>query len=44
MTKEEKTSYNLLTLWIDADACPVVVKEIICRAAQRTKVNTVFCC
>jgi len=26
-----------LTIWVDADACPVVVKEIIFRAAIRTE-------
>jgi len=25
-------------IWVDADACPVVIKEILFRAAQRTKV------
>lgn len=31
-----------MTIWIDADACPAVVKEIICRAAERTQMKTVF--
>lgn len=26
------------TIWVDADACPVVIKEILFKAAQRTKV------
>ncbi|MCC6206847.1 MAG: YaiI/YqxD family protein [Gammaproteobacteria bacterium] len=26
-----------MEIWIDADACPVVVKEILFRAAERTK-------
>ena len=26
-----------MTIWVDADACPVVVKEIIFRAAIRTE-------
>ena len=30
------------TIWIDADACPVVIKEILFRAADRTKTSTVF--
>ena len=30
------------TIWVDADACPVPVKEIICKAAMRTKVTAVF--
>lgn len=32
----------MLTIWVDADACPVVIKEIICRAANRTQTPTVF--
>ena len=27
-----------LTIWVDADACPVVIKEILFRAAERTGV------
>jgi uncharacterized protein YaiI (UPF0178 family) len=26
-------------IWIDADACPAVIKEILFRAAQRTKIE-----
>jgi hypothetical protein len=29
-------------IWIDADACPGAVKEIVLRAAERLKVPTVF--
>ncbi|MFV1983261.1 MAG: YaiI/YqxD family protein [Thiohalomonadales bacterium] len=28
-----------MELWVDADACPVVIKDIIFRAAKRTKVQ-----
>jgi len=28
-----------MKIWVDADACPVVIKEILFRAAKRTKVN-----
>ena len=28
-----------MTIWVDADACPVVVKEILFRAAERTGVT-----
>ena len=28
-----------MEIWVDADACPVVIKEIIFKAAQRTKVH-----
>jgi len=29
-------------IWIDADACPVVIKEILCRAAMRKKTPITF--
>ncbi len=29
-----------MKIWVDADACPVVIKEILFRAAQRTGVHT----
>ncbi len=28
-----------MKIWVDADACPVVIKEILFRAAERTKVT-----
>ncbi len=28
------------TIWVDADACPVVIKEILFRAAERTQILT----
>lgn len=28
------------TIWVDADACPVAIKEILFRAAERTKTQT----
>ena len=31
-----------MKIWVDADACPVVVREILCRAADRTGVETTF--
>ncbi len=31
-----------MKIWVDADACPVVIKEILCRAADRTKVEVTF--
>jgi uncharacterized protein YaiI (UPF0178 family) len=31
-----------MKVWVDADACPVVIKEILFRAAERTKVTTTF--
>jgi uncharacterized protein YaiI (UPF0178 family) len=29
-----------MQIWVDADACPVVIKEIIFKAANRTQVQT----
>lgn len=29
-----------MRIWVDADACPVVIKEILFRAAERTKICT----
>ena len=29
-----------MKIWVDADACPVVIKEILFRAAERTKITT----
>ena len=29
-----------MNIWVDADACPVVIKEVIFRAAERTKIST----
>lgn len=31
-----------LQIWVDADACPKAVKEIIYRAAERVRVKTTF--
>ena len=31
-----------MKIWVDADACPVVIKDILCRAAERTEVLTTF--
>ena len=31
-----------MKIWVDADACPVVIKEILFKAANRTKVITTF--
>ena len=29
-----------MKIWVDADACPSVIKEILFRAAERTKIET----
>ncbi|BDY05417.1 YaiI/YqxD family protein [Ferrimonas sp. YFM] len=31
-----------MTIWVDADACPVVIKEILFRAADRTQTPLVL--
>lgn len=31
---------DILKIWIDADACPVVIKEFIYKAADRLKIET----
>lgn len=31
-----------MKIWVDADACPVVVREILCKAAERTQTLTLF--
>ena len=31
-----------MTIWIDADACPVVIKEILYRAAERTRIPLIL--
>jgi uncharacterized protein YaiI (UPF0178 family) len=31
-----------MILWVDADACPVPIKEIVFRAAERAQIDTVF--
>ncbi len=31
-----------MNIWIDADACPKAIKEIVIRAAERTKIPVIF--
>jgi uncharacterized protein YaiI (UPF0178 family) len=31
-----------MKIWVDADACPGLIKEIICRAAVKRELDTVF--
>ena len=31
-----------MKIWVDADACPVVLKDILFRAAERTEVQVTF--
>ena len=31
-----------MPIWVDADACPVPIREILCRAATRWQIDTTF--
>ena len=31
-----------MKIWVDADACPVVIKDILYKAAKRTQITTTF--
>lgn len=31
-----------MPIWVDADACPVPIREILCRAANRWQIDTSF--
>lgn len=31
-----------MKIWVDADACPVVLKDILCRASERTEIEVSF--
>ena len=31
-----------MNIWVDADACPKAIKTIICKAAERKRIPTVF--
>lgn len=31
-----------MKIWVDADACPVAIKDILCKAAQRSGVTVTF--
>ncbi len=33
---------NTMNIWVDGDACPKAIKDIVCRVAQRTKITTIF--
>ncbi len=37
-----QNEYENMKIWVDADACPVVIKEILFRAAERAKVMVVL--
>ena len=31
-----------MNIWVDADACPKAIKTVICKAAERKKISTLF--
>lgn len=31
-----------MKIWVDADACPTAIREIICKVAQRKQIKTTF--
>ena len=31
-----------MKIWVDADACPVVIKDILFRAAERAEIETIL--
>lgn len=31
-----------MKIWVDGDACPVVIRDILCKAAERTGIITTF--
>ena len=31
-----------MKIWVDADACPVVIKDILFRAAERVKIEVIL--
>ncbi len=39
---DSKTQNRTMKIWVDADACPVVIKEILYRAAQRTGIQLIL--
>lgn len=40
LTKQQETA--LPSIWVDADACPVVIKDILIRAGKRTGISITF--
>ncbi|MCP4433070.1 MAG: YaiI/YqxD family protein [Gammaproteobacteria bacterium] len=31
-----------MKIWVDGDACPVVIRDVLCKAAERTATTTTF--
>ena len=38
----EKINKKQVSIWVDADACPAIIRDIVCRAAQRTQTTAIF--
>ena len=39
---KERNTRSPMKIWVDADACPVVIKEILFKAAERTKTSLIL--
>ena len=39
---QNEQASDLAQIWVDADACPVVIREMLVRAAARTGINVTF--
>ena len=42
MMPSQQTEINTMIIWVDADACPTVIKDILYRAAHRTKIEMIL--
>jgi uncharacterized protein YaiI (UPF0178 family) len=40
--KSDRTDISTMKIWVDADACPGVIRDILFRAAERTQVPLVL--
>lgn len=39
LSDQPLSDHSTMQIWVDADACPVIIKEILFRAAQRTRIR-----
>jgi hypothetical protein len=42
MVGRTTTRKSAMAVWVDADACPKVIRDILVRAAERTRITTTF--
>lgn len=42
LTKEASDNYSKTVIWVDADACPRAVKEVVFKASERRQLRAVF--